>query len=38
MSSLEHQGQTSFFCAPGCKKDFEADPQKYLAPGYKAQL
>ena len=25
----EYEGKTYFFCAPGCKKAFEANPQKY---------
>ncbi len=32
--TAQHQGQTYHFCAPGCKKAFEADPQKYLSPGH----
>jgi YHS domain-containing protein len=34
----EHQGTTYYFCAPGCKKAFEADPAKYLSPGYKPSM
>lgn len=26
----EYKGKTYYFCAPGCKKAFDADPQKYL--------
>jgi len=26
----EHKGKTYYFCAPGCKKAFEANPQKYM--------
>jgi len=26
----EHAGKTYYFCAPGCKKTFDADPEKYL--------
>ena len=26
----EYQGRSFWFCAPGCKKAFEADPEKYL--------
>lgn len=26
----EHQGTTYYFCAEGCKIDFDADPQKFL--------
>jgi Cu+-exporting ATPase len=24
-----HQGQTYYFCAPGCKAEFERNPEKY---------
>lgn len=27
----EYKGKTYYFCAPGCKKAFDADPEKYLA-------
>ena len=27
----EYAGQTYYFCAPGCKRSFEKDPEKYLA-------
>jgi YHS domain-containing protein len=26
----EFQGQTYYFCAPGCKSSFDKDPEKYL--------
>ena len=26
----EYEGKTYYFCAPGCKKSFERDPDKYL--------
>ena len=26
----QHQGQTYYFCAVGCKTRFDADPGKYL--------
>ena len=29
-----YQGKTYYFCAPGCKKAFDAEPHKYLAPGH----
>ncbi len=29
--STEHQGTTYYFCAPGCKRNFEQEPEKYLA-------
>jgi len=27
----EYQGQTYYFCSPGCKKAFDKEPQKYVA-------
>ena len=27
----EYQGQTYCFCSPSCKKDFDKEPQKYVA-------
>ena len=33
-----HDGKTYYFCAPGCKKAFEADPRKYLDPNYKPSM
>jgi Cu+-exporting ATPase len=26
----EYKGQTYYFCAPGCKRSFDRDPEKYL--------
>lgn len=26
----EYRGQTYYFCAPGCKRKFEATPQQYV--------
>lgn len=26
----EFKGNTYYFCAPGCKKKFDADPQRYI--------
>jgi Cu+-exporting ATPase len=26
----EHKGKTYYFCAPGCKKAFDKEPEKYL--------
>ncbi len=26
----EYKGQTYYFCSTGCKKDFDAEPEKYL--------
>ncbi len=28
--SFEHQGKTYYFCAPGCREKFAANPEKYL--------
>jgi YHS domain-containing protein len=25
----EYEGKTYYFCAPGCKKEFESNPKKY---------
>jgi YHS domain-containing protein len=27
----EYKGTKYFFCAPGCKRSFDADPEAYLA-------
>ena len=27
----QHQGTTHYFCAPGCKRAFDAAPGKYLS-------
>lgn len=29
----EYQGQTYYFCAPGCKASFDENPEKYLSEG-----
>jgi YHS domain-containing protein len=34
----DYQDQTHYFCAPGCKKAFEAEPRTYLDPNYKAHM
>jgi YHS domain-containing protein len=26
----EYQGQTYYFCAPGCKRSFDKNPEQYL--------
>lgn len=26
----EHQGKTYYFCSPGCKKQFDESPQKFV--------
>ena len=30
---LDYQGKTYYFCAPGCRKAFAEDPEKYLKGG-----
>jgi len=27
----DYQGKTYYFCAPGCQRSFEQDPEKYLS-------
>ncbi|MGD8968938.1 MAG: YHS domain-containing protein [Anaerolineae bacterium] len=29
-AKTDHEGETYYFCAPGCKAAFEKDPEKYL--------
>ena len=29
-ATSEYKGSTYYFCAPGCKTAFDADPEKYL--------
>ncbi len=29
-AASECKGKTYYFCSPGCKKAFDADPEKYL--------
>lgn len=29
----EYKGQKYYFCSPGCKKAFDAEPEKYLKGG-----
>ncbi len=28
-AKTKHKGETYYFCAPGCKKKFEENPEKY---------
>ncbi len=30
------KGKTYYFCAPGCKKTFDANPEKYTGGGHEA--
>ena len=29
-ATTTYQGKTYYFCAPGCKRAFEKEPEKYL--------
>jgi YHS domain-containing protein len=29
----EYKGKTYYFCAPGCKKTFDSNPEKYTGGG-----
>ena len=31
----EYMGKTYYFCAPGCKKAFDENPEKYLRKNFK---
>ncbi|TAK22750.1 MAG: YHS domain-containing protein [Chloroflexota bacterium] len=33
-----HEGQTYYFCAPGCKRAFDGEPDKYLDPAYQPSM
>ena len=35
---VEYQGTTYYFCAKGCRLDFEDDPQRILAPDYEPSM
>ncbi len=30
----DYKGKTYYFCAPGCKKAFDADPEKHVSGGH----
>lgn len=32
-ATSEHEGLTYYFCSPGCKREFDANPEKYAAAG-----
>jgi YHS domain-containing protein len=34
----DHNSKTYYFCGPGCKKAFLANPGTFLAPGFKAHM
>ncbi len=29
-ATTEYQGRTIYFCSPGCKADFDKNPEKYM--------
>ena len=35
---LEYEGTTYYFCAKGCRLDFEEDPKRILAPDYEPSM
>ena len=36
--TAEHEGTTYYFCAKGCKLDFEDDPARILASDYEPHM
>lgn len=34
----EYKGVTYYFCGMGCKRAFDKDPEKFLAPDYKPHM
>lgn len=30
-ATSDYKGKTYYFCAPGCKKAFDAEPEKYVS-------
>jgi YHS domain-containing protein len=34
-ATSDYKGKKYYFCAPGCKKMFDQNPEKYLSPGKK---
>lgn len=30
-SSVDHKGQTYYFCTDACRKQFEAEPERYVS-------
>ena len=37
-AKFEYKGTVYYFCSPGCKRDFEKEPEKYLAAGYQPHM
>ena len=36
--SWEHQGETYYFCGPGCNRAFQKEPEAYLSGDKKVQM
>ena len=36
--TTEHEGVTYYFCAKGCKLDFQDDPARILSPDYEPHM
>ena len=36
--TTEYRGTTYYFCAKGCKLDFEDEPERILAPEYEPHM
>ena len=36
--SFEHEGQTYYFCGPGCNKAFQKEPKAYLSGEKKIEM
>jgi YHS domain-containing protein len=36
--TTEYQGTTYYFCAKGCKLDFEDEPERILAPDHEPHM
>ena len=36
--TAEYKGTTYYFCAKGCRLDFEEDPERILAPDYEPMM
>ncbi|HEX9017538.1 MAG TPA: YHS domain-containing protein [Anaerolineaceae bacterium] len=33
----DYKGTTYYFCSPGCKKDFDKEPERYLSTSHTEQ-
>jgi YHS domain-containing protein len=36
--TAEHDGKTYYFCGPGCRAEFQEDPQGYLSGAKKMEM